>query len=232
MSNQKWKRPNAQKHGVFAATAIIPGEDRREFEALHTSLIEEWQPDGPTEEDAVLDIAKSVWRKRRVQRFLEVQVLKNSLDPDHQAYDEDVALGLFAGAVACAPETAFSEWTRCLRPERINQLVEKCPRTKFKTTAEWAAAVIDEIKSQLLKTIAPAEMQEILKVSGSLSSGYLLGDDLSEQELMLDGHLSAIIDRAVKRLVQTKAMKQMLAATQIDRSSVPSKKVDRLAQRN
>ncbi len=58
MSNQQWKRPNALKHEVFAAAAIIPGEDRWEFEELHSSLIQEWQPDGPTEEDAVLDIAK------------------------------------------------------------------------------------------------------------------------------------------------------------------------------
>ncbi len=232
MSNQQWKRPNALKHGVFAAAAIIPGEDRWEFEELHTSLIQEWQPDGPTEEDAVLDIAKSVWRKRRVQRLLEIQVQENSLNPNHRAYDEDVALKLFAGAVAHEPETAFRDRTRCLSPERISQLVEKCPRTKFKTTAEWAAAVVDEINSQLLETIAPAEVQEILKVSGSLSSAYLLDDDLLERELMLDGHLSAIIDRAVKRLVQIKAMKQMLAATQLDRSSVPPKKVDRLAQRN
>ena len=48
MSNQKFKRPNALKHGIFAATAIIPGEDRREFEELHTSLIQEWQPDANT----------------------------------------------------------------------------------------------------------------------------------------------------------------------------------------
>jgi hypothetical protein len=70
MRNQKWKRPNAHKHGVFGATAILPGEDEREFDELHSALVEEWLPAGATEEDAVLSIAKAVWRKRRVQRFL------------------------------------------------------------------------------------------------------------------------------------------------------------------
>ncbi len=230
MSNQKWKRPNALKHGVFAATAIIPGEDRREFEELHTALIQEWQPDGPTEEDAVLDIAKSMWRKRRVQKLLEIHLFRNSLDPNHPTYNEDLALKLFAGAVAHAPEMAFEELTGGLRPERTSQLLEKCPRAKFKTTAEWAAAVVAEINSQLLEAIIPAEEPGMLQLSRLSPSAYLFGDDLLEKELMLDGHLCAIIDRAVKRLVQTKAMKQMLAATQIDRLGVPPKKVDRLAQ--
>jgi hypothetical protein len=66
MSNWKPKRPNAHKHGAFAKTAILPGEDPLEFEYLHHALIEEWKPIGPTEEDAVLSIAKGMWRKRRV----------------------------------------------------------------------------------------------------------------------------------------------------------------------
>ena len=48
--HRKHKRPNAQKHGVFAEPLILPGEDPREFEALHSALIEEWNPSGPSEE--------------------------------------------------------------------------------------------------------------------------------------------------------------------------------------
>jgi hypothetical protein len=226
MSNQKWKRPNALKHGVFAATAILPGEDRREFEELHTSLIKEWQPEGPTEEDTVKDLAKLIWRKDRLQRLLQIQLTKNSLDQNHSTYDEELALKVFANVVAQTPETAFEEWTRCLRPERTRQLLEKCPRAKFKTPAEWVAAVVDEINSLMLETIVP--VPEILQVDRLGASASLFSDDLLKQELILDGHLSALIDRAVKRLVQIKAMKQMLAAAQINRSGVRSKNVDRL----
>jgi hypothetical protein len=62
MTTRKLKRPNALKHGIFSATAILPGEDPQEFEELHCSLIEEWMPHGATEDDAVLSIAKAVWR--------------------------------------------------------------------------------------------------------------------------------------------------------------------------
>jgi hypothetical protein len=51
MANQRRKRPNARKHGVFDATAILPGEDPREFEELHSALAGEWTPASATEED-------------------------------------------------------------------------------------------------------------------------------------------------------------------------------------
>ena len=44
------KCSNSQKHGVFAEPLILPGEDPREFEALHAALIEEWTPSGPSEQ--------------------------------------------------------------------------------------------------------------------------------------------------------------------------------------
>jgi hypothetical protein len=83
MRDQKTKRPNATKHGIFVATAILPGEDPAEFEELHCELIAEWMPDGATEQDAVRSIANAVWRKRRVQRFLMAQAFNHSLDPKH-----------------------------------------------------------------------------------------------------------------------------------------------------
>lgn len=112
MPNKKWKRPNAHKHGVFAATAILPGEDQREFEELHSALIEEWMPAGATEEDAVLSIAKAVWRKRRLQKFLEVQLRMNAIDPDHPSYRELLGLRGLGIAIEFEPETAFQEFAR------------------------------------------------------------------------------------------------------------------------
>jgi hypothetical protein len=62
--------PNALKYGVFAETIILPGEDPKEFEQLHRDLIQEWLPSGPAEHDAVLTLAKCMWRKRRI-RYLK-----------------------------------------------------------------------------------------------------------------------------------------------------------------
>jgi hypothetical protein len=65
----KNRNQNAVKHGVFAEVVILPGEDVREFEELHQSLINEYNPDGPSELDAVCTLAKCVWRKRRLARY-------------------------------------------------------------------------------------------------------------------------------------------------------------------
>jgi hypothetical protein len=84
----KWKRPNAQKGGVFAEPLILPGEDPREFEAIHAALIEEWAPSGPSEQSKVYGIADAMWRKRRSQIFVQAKAISNSSHPDHPAFDE------------------------------------------------------------------------------------------------------------------------------------------------
>ena len=65
---------NALKHGVFAEAVILPGEDEEEFRILHDSLVEEWNPDGPTEEGAVMNITNAIWRKRRYNRFFRTKI--------------------------------------------------------------------------------------------------------------------------------------------------------------
>jgi hypothetical protein len=63
-----------------------------------------------------------------------------------------------------------------------------------------------------------------------IDSSASFTDDLIMQDLALKERLNAMIDRAVKRLVQSKAWKTMLPSAQMDRSALPSKKVNRLPQ--
>ena len=69
-SHRAGKQHNALKHGAFSTIIILPWEDPEEFRILHAALIAEWNPVGPTEQDAVFTIAKGMWRKRRMQLFL------------------------------------------------------------------------------------------------------------------------------------------------------------------
>jgi hypothetical protein len=210
----KMKRPNAQKHGAFAATTILPGEDPREFEELLSDLVEEWTPVGPTEEDAVLSLAKCIWRKRRVQKFLEVELMKNLLDPRHASYNESLGLLGFVSFMAVIPEEAFDSYAnRCLREERIKYLRGKFPRGDFKCTSKWAQAIISEISSVLLPEVTTDEARVML-----LQSSATLSQDLFKHELALDERLDAMIDRAIKRLVHTKMMKQMMSQTSTEQA--------------
>src|SRR5262245_790923 len=65
------KRANAQTHGAFAEPLILPGEDPREFEAMHAGFIEEWNPSGLSEQRLVFGMADAEWRKLRSRRFAQ-----------------------------------------------------------------------------------------------------------------------------------------------------------------
>jgi hypothetical protein len=170
MSTPKWKRPNAQKHGVFSATAILPGEDEEEFKELHTALIDEWRPVGATEEDAVLSIAKAVWRKRRVQKFLEVQLKQNTADPNHPAYQESVSLTALLVHMTNAPsEMPFGEYAPFyLRPNRIKFLQEKCPRGRFNSNSQ-----LHTISAQKLSELSYCSIRLRISQAISLSKNLL-----------------------------------------------------------
>jgi hypothetical protein len=65
MSQTKKIHP-ALKHGGYAATALLPGEDFAEFEKLHHRLVAEFAPTGPLEADIVATIARLMWRKQHL----------------------------------------------------------------------------------------------------------------------------------------------------------------------
>ena len=133
MPNNKWKRPNALKHGIYASAPIIEGEDPQEFEALHAELREEWMPDGALEEDTVASIAMAIWRKRRAQEFLEVQLIATIVDVQNPFFNETLGFIAFAGLISQKPEGAFDEASRYLRADKIDYLKKKFPRSHFKS---------------------------------------------------------------------------------------------------
>jgi hypothetical protein len=212
VSKNKNKRPNALKHGVFAATAILPGEKEEEFEELHAALIEEWRSIGATEEDAILSIAKAVWRKRRLQRFLEIKLRYDRVDPDHPSYREWDGLLRLSMHLLLEPETDFDDFADFVRRAKLDDLKQRFPRSKFSSTFEWAEAIRKDINSSLNKG-PHLFMDEREQVGALYHMANHFSGELFKQELALDERLDAMIDRAVKRLIQMKAMKQMLGQT-------------------
>jgi hypothetical protein len=89
------KRPNAQKHGIFALNPTIPGEDVEEYAELCAHLFDDWQPSGPTEEDAVFSVAGLMWRKLRAERSLRAKLILSTYDPRSATFDERRGFNLF-----------------------------------------------------------------------------------------------------------------------------------------
>jgi hypothetical protein len=217
----EWKRPNALKHGAFSDNPAVNAENSQEFEDLHSDLIDEWQPSGPTEEEAVHSLAHDLWRKRRAQRFLQATLFVNTHDPSHPGFDEPFSLMAFCGIMSSEPETAFAkEASRFLRADKINYLTQKFPRSNYKSTSEWAEAVANEIKTVLLPRYLVSEAENEVEAglcgqANRMRRTALLAasSELFEQELALHERLDAKIARKVKYLAETKAMKQMLRQT-------------------
>jgi hypothetical protein len=219
----KWKRPNAQKGGVFAEPLILPGEDPREFETIHSALIAEWTPSGPSEQSKVFGIADAEWRKLRSRRFAQAKAISNSMRPDHPAFDEARGLIAFGRLMCHKPETVFAEYaSKYLRADTIRYLDQKFPRQNFESTADWVAAVAEEITSALLPgtpgfaaldqerldPFTEAFRSDIIKMHSFFTTIHMrefLDDDLEQQE-RLDKRIARLIDE----LIQIKTRKQVL----------------------
>lgn len=212
MTKQNGKLPNATKHAIFSQQVVIPGEDPEEFEALRAALVAEWLPTGPTEEEAVLSIAHAMWRKRRLQKLLEIRLDRNFLDPNHPSYDEFCGLTAFLLALRSGPEeTVEAVEERCLKPDMLKSLLRKFPPSAFPSTAEWGRAVIADIERKLQEMLR--QDPEIERQGSMYLTAATYTDEFFAKELTLNERLDAMIDRAEKRLVQTKSFKQMLGLT-------------------
>jgi hypothetical protein len=56
---------NALIHGVYASEILLPGESEEHFDELYQALRRDLNPESPLEEEAVLDIVRFHWLKRR-----------------------------------------------------------------------------------------------------------------------------------------------------------------------
>jgi hypothetical protein len=210
------KQPNALKHGVFTLVAMLPGEDPKLFATLHAGLIQEWSPDGPTEKDAVLSLAKALWRKARVQKFLEGKIMACRLDGSHPAFDRIHALKGVSGVLEVAPY-CLDELISRLSEDLQERLKKKFPPLDFDSNAERAQAIKKEIDLVILPELELFDKP--LEVSFLEASDILTPDDF-KHEIALEERIDATIDRLIKRLIQIKAMKQILGQqTSVDHKS-------------
>jgi hypothetical protein len=61
-------RFNALKHGLDAASIVIPGEDPADYEALAADYLSDFRPQSTSEAFNVQTMLRADWQKRRLQR--------------------------------------------------------------------------------------------------------------------------------------------------------------------
>jgi hypothetical protein len=71
---------NALRHGLTAASAVLPSEDQAAFDAHRRSFFDEYQPATPTETQLVQELADTAWRLNRIPA-LEAALLHRAANP-------------------------------------------------------------------------------------------------------------------------------------------------------
>src|SRR5262249_22539285 len=129
LRTRKYKRPNAQKCGLYARPAFIPGEDPREFDQIYSELIEYWQPAGPDLRDAHRELAEVKFHKLRLKRYIRTELNLYTFNPHHPAFDEMWGSSMFIHYLRSDPESCFDKCAKkYLRPNKIDDLKQKFPR--------------------------------------------------------------------------------------------------------
>jgi len=71
---------NATKHGLSSNKVVLPGESRAAYDRLVDTLMDEHQPDSPTEALLVEEMAQAHWRLNRVRYRQDTAFESETLD--------------------------------------------------------------------------------------------------------------------------------------------------------
>jgi hypothetical protein len=174
---------NAWKHGGYSNLGVLPGESAQVFKRLQQSLIDELEPSDPTECDAVLSLAKCMWRKSRLAIYGQITTARtkaNDVDPLQKALD------------------AF----KAARSKRNSDPPPPAAQ-KSLTPPEEQGLPAEERREHDLTQEDTLE-QHLMKLGEQITPEKLI------EEIELAVRLDARIDRLLKRLFQLKAAKQMV----------------------
>jgi hypothetical protein len=245
MSERRFRKPNALKHGGFSGAELLPWEDVNEYEELHRRLKQEFEPSGPLQEDCVNTILSCLWRKRRVRekRNLDTAAALDRVE-NRVLWDEPPPLfDTEMEGVQYSLANRRSE-PRSKRPEDYQQLLgfsSSLYGERDKRLLELSVGMLPREFSSHLRENVPSENFEstsqwvvtlkkevdtvllpMVRERGHDPDAYLataaafLTEDRVLEDLAIEERLDAAIDRAMKRLYQLKL------ARQLERPKVPA----------
>ena len=149
----------ALKHGGYAATALLPGENPAAFEKLHHDLIAELAPTGALEDDIVATLARLVWRKQNLatfriaklarERFSAIKSEKLPSD-DLLGFEEEIDPAEREAAMRAAEDQARNELGDTYELVEIGETAKVDGLLKELEIEERLGAMIDRCLKRLL----------------------------------------------------------------------------------
>ena len=239
MADKRFRPPSAFKHGGFSKTVLFPWEDADEFDALHRSLQDEWDPSGALEEDAVYTILTCIWRKRRIRDKRNLDTLVALQHKDLEALSE-TPLPFFDTKLE-ATKYALTHKSKSDGSERdggkVSHLIgfssslygrldgrflelsigmlggEFSTHLKREVPKEKYSTTpewVQAVKREVDEVLLPRARAEMESPDHlAAKAAEFITTDRIIEDLMLEERLDAMVDRAMRRLAQMKFMKQI-----------------------
>src|SRR6266567_4623481 len=207
---------NALRHGLYASDILLPWESEKEFMSLYESVKADLAPEGPLEEEEVLNIARLQWLRRRLIRAAQL--------PFHHA--------ALADELAEAGKEGWDRIQKCLRAQadqekKLPELAREYLKTALGTSQQLAKTAKEgKITPQELKEMQECQsLLESLNRTAEISMGVLkiYGSEDVEQETFDRGYRPAEFERMLKLEAMLdaryeKAINRLFALKQVRKS--------------
>jgi hypothetical protein len=196
----------SKRHQSFAATAVLPGEDPKEFSALFDEIWGDLRPRGPLERSLAREIASLLWRKGRLGIFRVAEAARKE-------FGEFFADGdLEAGGLRASHHRMQKQQASLERLLKSREFLEEV-KSKFRDSG----LRLDEIEKQIgtdpeaSRDAAADTVERQLAKDRTETEFAVLGDLISPecfiQELELRERLDAAIERALDRFHKCQAIR-------------------------
>jgi len=239
LADKHFRPPSAYKHGGFSKTVLFPWEDADEFDALHRSLQEEWEPSGALEQDAIYTILTCIWRKRRIRdkrnldtlaalQHKDLKMLSETPLPFFDTKEERSTYAFthrhksdgsprYDGKVSQL--LGFSSSLYRMLDGKILELLigmlggEPSAHLKREGPKENYSTTpewVQAVKREVDEVLLPRARAEMDSPDYlAAKAAEFITTDRILEDLALEERLDAMVDRAMRRLAQMKFMKQI-----------------------
>lgn len=140
----------ALKHGGYAATIVLPGENAAEFQRLHGELIAELAPNGALEEDIVATMAGLVWRKRHLGTLRIAQLARSRFEEISSDKFHELPPSVVIKTMGHIDPAIKEETIRAVEEQAQTELGDAYVLAEIGTTASFRQLVNElEVQEQL-----------------------------------------------------------------------------------
>jgi hypothetical protein len=192
---------NALTHGAYASDIVLPGENRAAFLHLLEGVREQFCPLSALEDAAVFELTGLQWKKQRVDRFMQVQLMNTEFARKLEAGGKNSAGGIhrMLHRECVEPESEKEDRQLAKLMKALSQRRKSADPKDHKDFDSLIALVADW---QQFRKESAQRMAEFNSDAGTPLK-------LMEKAAKIQDLLDSNIDRKIKRIVMLKEYDRM-----------------------